>query len=83
MDDEGGAASSSPTNGGATGEGTTSAVRGAEGVAAELGRTAAAGTSERADDEPPTGGAPDEPGKLLLSNSIMWELEPVGAGLFV
>ena len=29
-------------------------------------------------DEPPTGGAPDEPGKLLLSNSIMWELEPVG-----
>jgi len=80
--DKGGAASSEPASGGATGEGATSAVGGAEGAAAEPGGTAAA-ASERAGDEPPTGGAPDEPGKLLLSNSVMWELEPVGAGLWV
>ena len=30
------------------------------------------------EEAPAPGGAPDEPGKLLLSNSIMWELEPVG-----
>jgi len=55
---------------------------GAEGATAEPGDDSAPAEAERAGDmagdEPPTGGPPDEPGKLLLSNSIMWELEPVG-----